>query len=172
MEIYMTSIENLKKLLIIADMDDEFEEVDYHKYYQVLTDVRLDIIHYIERLMQDEPYYFKLYLPAKNAEVAKISPETTLELVYFPFGVLSASLWTKLLSDKENPVHELLVYFDFEVRSLRMLLSIKDYDEGKCITTEELIKHNVLDVYGLHGYEHIYTDAQRFFEGWRVEPVC
>ena len=33
----MTSIENLKKLLIIADMDDEFEEVDYHKYYQVLT---------------------------------------------------------------------------------------------------------------------------------------
>ncbi len=85
----MTSIENLKKLLIIADMNDEFEEVDYHNYYQVLTDVRLDTIRYMERLMQDEPYYFKLYLPAKNAETAKISPETTLELVYFPFGVLN-----------------------------------------------------------------------------------
>jgi hypothetical protein len=154
-------------------MNDEFEEeVDYRNHFQVLTDVRLDIIHYIERLMQDEPYYFKLYLPAKNAEVAKISPETTLELLHCPFGIFSLNLWNKILADKENPVHELLVYFDFEVRSLRMLLSIKDYDEGKCITTEELIKHNVLDVYGLHGYEHIYTDAQRFFEGWRVEPVC
>lgn len=89
----MQSIETLKKLLIIADEDDEFEEVDYRSHFQALTDVRLDIIHYIERLMQDEPYYFKLYLPIKNAEVAKISPETTLELVYFPFGVLSANLW-------------------------------------------------------------------------------
>lgn len=167
----MQSIEKLKKLFIIVDENDEFEKIDYRSHFQVLTDVRLDIIQYICRLMQDEPYYFKLYMPALNAEVAKISPETDLELLYFPFGVLSTSVWNKLLSDKDNPVHELLKCFDFEVRSLRMLLSIKDFDESKCITTEVLNNHHIVDVFGLHSYEHIYTDAQRFFEGWDVAPV-
>lgn len=167
----MQSIETLKKLLIVCDDDDEFEEIDYCHHFQVLTDVRLDIIQYISRLMQDEPYYFKLYMPTKNAEAAKISPETTLELLYFPFGVLSVNLWNRLLGDKDNPVHELLKYFDFEVRSLRMLLSIKDFDKNECITAEALNKHHIVDTIGLHSYEHIYTDAQRFFEGWQVLPV-
>lgn len=167
----MKSIEELKKLLIIADEDDELEKVDYRSHYQVLTDVRLDIIQYIGRLMQDEPYYFKLYLPALNAEAAKISTDIDLELLYFPFGVLSTSVYKKLQNDKDNPVHELLKYFDFEVRSLRMLLSIKDFDESRCITTEVLNEHHIVDTIGLHSYEHIYTDAQRFFEGWQVAPV-
>lgn len=167
----MQSIEELKKLLIIADEDDELEKVDYRSHYQVLTDVRLDIIQYIGRLMQDEPYYFKLYLPALNAEAAKISTDIDLELLYFPFGVLSTSVYKKLQNDKDNPVHELLKYFDFEVRSLRMLLSIKDFDESRCITTEVLNEHHIVDTIGLHSYEHIYTDAQRFFEGWQVAPV-
>lgn len=167
----MQSIEKLKTLLIIADEDDEIEEIDYRSHYQVLTDVRLDIIQYIGRLMQDEPYYFKLYLPALNAEAAKISTDIDLKLLYFPFGVLSTSVYKKLQNDKDNPVHELLKYLDFEVRSLRMLLSIKDFDESRCITTEVLNNHHIVDVFGLHSYEHIYTDAQRFFEGWQVAPV-
>ena len=167
----MQSIEKLKKLLIIADEDDEFEEIDYNNNFRVLTDVRLDIIQYISRLMQDEPYYFKLQMPIKNVEIAKISLETDLELLYFPFGVLSTSVYKKLQNDKDNPVHELLKCFDFAVRSLRMLLSIKDFDESRCITTEVLNNHHIVDVFGLHSYEHIYTDAQRFFEGWQVAPV-
>ena len=167
----MQSIEKLKTLLIIADEDDEIEEIDYHSHFQILTEVRLDIIQYIGRLMQDEPYYFKLYLPALNAEAAKISTNTDLELLYYPFGVISVNLWNKLLRDEDNPVHELLKYLDFEVRRLRMLLSIKDFDESRCITTEVLNNHHIVDVFGLHRYERIYTDAQRFFEGWQVAPV-
>ena len=40
----MQSIETLKKLLIVCDEDDEFEEIDYRSHFQVLTDVRVDII--------------------------------------------------------------------------------------------------------------------------------
>lgn len=160
----MTDIEKLKDLLIVCDEADDLMHLDYHEYYLTLKNAKVELINYIKRMMQDEPYFFKLYLPSENAEACKISREVNLELIYFPFGIFSINLWDKLLKDKDNPVYELIEFLDFETSSLRVLLSARDFPRTEYITTQTLTKYNILDVFGLHNYENVYTDATRYFE--------
>ncbi|MDE7476666.1 MAG: hypothetical protein K2M91_01725 [Lachnospiraceae bacterium] len=160
------TIERFREMLIVCDNPEEFTESQYEEYFQVLSDVKSDLVSYIGRIMNTEPYYFKLYMPSKNVEAAQLNSNGAgglMELVYLPFGVFSLNVWNKICkADSDNPVYRLLEVLDFDTRAIRMFLSVRDaYPDY--ITTEIINEYGILDIFSLHSFEHIYTDATRYF---------
>ena len=156
----MNAVERLMDMLCVYD---SLEEVVYQDYFKVLNDVKTELADYVSREMQSEPYYFKLYLPTKNVEVAQINSSSALELIHLPFGVFSLNVWQKLGVSDGNPFYQLLRYLDFETRGIRTYLSVRNVDSHAVITTEMLNEYGILDIFSLHSFEHVYSDATKYF---------
>ena len=160
------AVEKFRDMLIVCDNPEEFTESQYQEYFRVLSDVKSELVSYIGRIMGTEPYYFKLYAPSKNVEAAQLNSngtDSTMELIYLPFGVFSVNVWRKIrIADNDNPVYRLLECMDFDTRAIRMFLSVRDINPDY-ITTEVLNEYGILDIFSLHSFEHIYTDATRYF---------
>ena len=156
----MDAVEKLMDMLCVHD---NLEKVSYQEYFKALNDVETELADYVSREMGSEPYYFKLYLPTKKVEAAQITSGSALELIHFPFGVFSLNVWNKFGVSDENPIYRLLRYLDFETRGIRTYLSVRNVDSHAVMTTEMLNEHGILDIFSLHSFENIYSDATKYF---------
>lgn len=162
----MSNIEKLRNLLIVCDEPEEITQEQYQEYFQTMSNCKQEVISYISQIMGCDQYYFKLYMPSKNAECTHITQNKTdisSELVYLPFGVFSLNVWSKI-RNTDNPVYQLLQCLDFDTRAIRTWLSAKGVPDDTDITTKLLNDYNILDVFSLHSFEKIYTDVTKYFE--------
>lgn len=160
------AIERLSNMLIVCDEPEDVSHNQYKEYFQTMSNCKQEVVRYISSLMGSDQYYFKLYMPSVNAECTQITPNKTdecLELIYLPFGVFSLNVWGKI-RNTDNPVYKLLKCLDYDTRAIRTWLSAKGVPDDTNITTKLLNEYNILDVFSLHSFEKVYSDAAKYFE--------
>lgn len=162
----MSNIEKLSKMLIVCDEPEEITQEQYQEYFQTMSNCKREVAGYIYQIMGSEPFYFKLYMPSmdiKCVKTAQTCTDISSELVYLPFGIFSLNVWSKI-RNTDNPVYQLLKCLDFDTRAIRTWLSVKGVSYDTEITTKLLNEYNILDVFSLHSFDKVYTDATKYFE--------
>lgn len=146
-----------------------YEEAEPIRYEDVLEAIRmlelayLDIEYYIKELMHGEQCLVKLIFPLHDFKICNIvSNDVEDEIFQFSFGSFSLNVWNKIIVDKDNPLLQLLEYFEFYSRGIRNLLAMQGVDTEQLITFDLLDKYKIVDIFSLHSYIGVYDDFQYF----------
>lgn len=157
------NVEVLRNFHPIYEEPEPMSHEDVLNAFKVLKNAYKDVEDYLTELMSDEQGLVELVLPFHDFKICNIvSSDMADEIFQFSFGTFSLSLWNKLVVDKNNPVFQLLEYFEFYVRLLQNLLAMQGFDIETLVTVEVLNEYQIMDIFSLHNYIGVYDDFQYF----------
>lgn len=157
------NIEALRNFIPVYEKTEPMDMQDCKEALRTLKLAYLDIEYYFKELMFEESYFVELILPFEQFEICTFYEDyVDEEYVTFPFGTFTLNVWNKFIVDKENPLSQLLEYFEFYSRGIRNLLAMQGFDTEQLITNDVLNEYQIEDVYSLHTYIGIYDEFQYF----------
>lgn len=164
---FRTGIEKLNELLSVCE-DKSMMEVEASEVIDALASVRAEIFLYVQHWANKEGKGCKVHLAFPSIDLdfpAKDGGFSGSELIYLPFMSCSVWFWEKMLQEPENPIFETVRYCCMCVHYLRCKLVMYGVQYDKPITSELLSEYNILDVFEIYKYEHIFRDALQHIEG-------
>ena len=138
----MSQLLNLEKMLNTLGVEDCSQPAPVDT--ELLDLVKAELDSWVADQMGDKPYIFGLIMP--NTENI---PKKFDDVEMFSFGIFSKELWSLLVSEKDNPVFELLRYFSDNIEYLDLLKS--KYGVDKLAPDIP-----IYDRFGLDYYKYIY----------------
>ena len=156
------AIEKLEGFVSTIQVLDEGKDYgdDIKEAKQLLSDVCKECKSYIKNLMGDKNYAMVLNLPFRRLEVASKS-NAYLDLVYFPFGMFSISLWGRLKMDDKNPVFRVIRYFELNAKYLGIVLG-DIIDNNQLMTAKTMRENQIIDLFSMHSYYYLYEYASDY----------
>lgn len=164
---FRTGIEKLNELMSVCE-DKSIMEVEASEVIDALASVRAEIFLYVQHWANKEGKGCKAHLAFPSIDFdfpAEDGGFSGSELIYLPFMSCSVWFWEKMLQEPENPIFETVRYCCMCVHYLRCKLVMYGVPYDKPITSELLSEYNILDVFEIYKYEHIFRDALQHIEG-------
>lgn len=164
---YRSGAERLNDIMSVCE-DKKFTEVEASEVIDALASVRADVFLYVQNWAYREGKGCEIHItfpgidfdfPVENGDFSG------RELIYLPFMSCSVWLWEKMLQEPENPIFEMVRYFCMCVHYLRCKLVMYGVPYDKPLTSKLLSEYNILDVFEIYKYEHIFRDALQHIEG-------
>lgn len=158
------NVEKLMNFMVVCEEpgDEKLKGVML-EIFPLLQRVRLEVALYLTELMGNEPFYFDLVYPFETICMSNTDNKELLEIVMLPCGTFSMNVIEKLLADVDNPVMQILNYFEFNSRGLRNIMAM--HGVSGHISLEMLKEHKILDVLSLHSCVNIYEGAVDTMKG-------
>lgn len=162
----MSRFRNIEALRNFIPVYEKAEQTDLQDCTEALRLVRmayLELEYYFKELMFDESYFVELILPHEEFKICTFYEDfVDEEYITLPFGTFTSNVWNKLLADENNPLFQLLEYFEFHTRLLHNLVGMYGVGNEQFITYDVLQKYQIEDMYSLHTYVGIYDEYWKF----------
>lgn len=164
---YRSGAERLNDIMSVCE-DKKFTEVEASEVIDALASVRADVFLYVQNWVYREGKGCEIHItfpgidfdfPAENGDFSG------RELIYLPFMSCSVWLWEKMLQEPENPIFGMVRYFCMSCHYLRCKLVMYGIPYDKPLTSKLLKEYNILDMFDVYHYEHIFRDALQHIEG-------
>lgn len=157
-------IEELREFLSVCESPNPLTPQDIEAAFDLLQAAKNEARQYMLELMNGKPSHCRVTMPVGDLEVFSIDKKEVeelddIELIHLPFGVFSLNLWQELLKDKNNPLFQILDYFEFNTRGIRNILAMHGVEPSVIIDCDLLNEHDIMDIYSLHSYENVYRDV-------------
>lgn len=160
------NVQKLRKFLSVCEMPDPISSKDMENAYNLLDAAKEEMKSYILKLMEEQTFSCRIIMPAGVLQEFGFNDSadihTTEESIHLPFGSFSMNLWQELLKDKENPVFQVLEYFEFNTRGIRNILTMHGVSDKEVITCDLLNEHDIMDIFSLHSYENVYRTVSEY----------
>lgn len=167
MKAYKSGVQKLLEFLSVYEDEDRMN-VEVSEVIDVLASIQSEIYIYVQDLVYKEEKGCECHLsfPDMNLEFpAEDGSFSGRELIYLPFMSCSVWLWKKLMQNPNNPIFETVRYCCMNVHYLRCKLSMYGVPYDKPLTSKLLREYNVIDIFEIYKYEHIFRDALQHLEG-------
>ena len=166
------NVQKLRKFLSVCEMPDPISSKDIEDAYNLLQATKEELKAYISELMKGKTFSCRIIMPAGDLQECGFDDSADLvtavnnteESIHLPFGSFSMNLWQELLKDKDNPVFQVLNYFEFNVRGIRNTLVMHGVPAKTAITCNLLNEHDIMDIFSLHSYENVYRDIFSYIQ--------
>ena len=127
------------------ERDDMFID-DVYDAYDLFDAGVSEAMGYVSRLAREEDDICKVIIPKGDWYIGGDRDVLALkswlgekEIIYLPFGYFTANLWKKLKRDSDNPLFQLLRYFERCIKYIREIaLRIEGVEQDTLLTSSML----------------------------------